>query len=184
MVKISRRESAQHASELERLKKPRPATQPFNTLKKNRIGIIGGSAPDAESRKNAEVLGELVGKSGYILVNGGMEGIMVASARGAKKANGVVIAILPGKTREEANPYTDIAIPTGLGYMRNALVVLNSDILVAINGSYGTLNEIAYARIYQKKILGLNTWDIPGVIPCSSPEEVMDHIETHFQSTE
>jgi uncharacterized protein (TIGR00725 family) len=184
MVNWSRRESAQHASELERLKKRKPGTQHTEPLKKNRIGIIGGNFPGPDSLKNAETMGELIGKSGYILVNGGKEGVMEASARGAKKSGGMVIAILPGESRDEANPYTDIAIPTGLGYMRNALVVLNSDILVAIDGSYGTLSEIAYARIYKKKVLGLDTWDIPGVISCASPKEVLDHITAHFRTEE
>ena len=115
---------------------------------KKRVGIIGGNLPDAISLKNAERMGELIAKNGYILVNGGMKGVMEASARGAKSVNGLVIGILPGKARDDSNSYVDIAIPTGLGYMRNPLVVLNSDILVAIDGSHGTLSEIAYTQIY------------------------------------
>jgi uncharacterized protein (TIGR00725 family) len=134
---------------------------------KKRIGIIGGNLPDTVSLKNAERMGELIAKNGYILVNGGMKGVMEASARGAKSANGIVIGILPGKSREDCNSYVDIAIPTGLGYMRNPMVVLNSDIVVAIDGSYGTLSEIAYTQIYNRTVFGLNTWNIKGVIPLS-----------------
>ena len=99
-----------------------------------------------------------------MLVNGGLKGVMEASARGAKANGGWVIGILPGRSAQEANPFTDIAVPTGLGYLRNALVVLNSDVLVAIDGSYGTLSEIAYTQIYGKKVFGIETWDIPGVL--------------------
>jgi uncharacterized protein (TIGR00725 family) len=145
-----------------------------------RVGIIGGNLPDSKSLKSAARMGELIASNGYILVNGGMRGVMEASAKAAKSAQGLVIAILPGKQKEEANPYVDIAIPTGLGYMRNALVVLNSDILVAIDGHYGTLSEIAYSQIYNKTVFGLNTWNIKGVIPMANPEAVIDRINQHF----
>lgn len=147
-----------------------------------RVGIIGGNMPDAQSRKNAERMGELIAQNGYLLVNGGRGGVMEASARGAKSAGGTVIAILPGKSRDEANQYVDVAIPTGLGYIRNPLVVLNSDIVVAIDGSYGTLSEIAYTQIYNRTVFGLGTWDIEGVIAMETPEEVIDRINTYFQS--
>ena len=149
---------------------------------KKRIGIIGGNLPDTVSLKNAERMGELIAKNGYILVNGGMKGVMEASARGAKSANGIVIGILPGKSREDCNSYVDIAIPTGLGYMRNPMVVLNSDILVAIDGSYGTLSEIAYTQIYNRTVFGLNTWNIKGVIPLSTPEEAINRINDYFKT--
>lgn len=149
--------------------------------RRKRVGIIGGNAPDAKSLKNAERMGELIAQNGYILVNGGMRGVMEASARTARASGGFVIAITPGKSRDEGNPYSDIVIPTGLGYMRNPLVVLNSDILVAINGAYGTLSEIAYCNIYNRTVFGLNTWNIQGVIPLSTPEEVMEKINDYFK---
>ncbi len=137
--------------------------------------------PDAKSLKNAERMGELIAQSGYILVNGGMRGVMEASARGAKSADGFVIAITPGKSRDEGNAISDIVIPTGLGYMRNPMVVLNSDILVAIDGSYGTLSEIAYSQIYSRTVFGLNTWNIEGVIPLATPEDVIHRINDYFK---
>jgi uncharacterized protein (TIGR00725 family) len=92
------------------------------------------------------------------------------------------MGILPGKSREECNAYVDIAVPTGLGYMRNAMVIMNSDVIVAIDGSYGTLSEIAYARIYNRTVFGLNTWNIDGVIPLLSPEEVIERINHYFNN--
>jgi len=150
--------------------------------KKKRVGIIGGNMPDAAALRNAERMGELIAKNGYILVNGGMKGVMEASARGAKSANGTVIGILPGKSREDGNSFLDIAISTGLGYMRNPMVVLNADVLVAIDGSYGTLSEIAYSLIYNRTVFGLGTWNIEGVIPLASPEEAIDRINRYFSN--
>lgn len=137
--------------------------------------------PDAKSLRNAERMGELIAQNGYILVNGGMRGVMEASARGAKSAGGFIVAITPGKSRDEGNPISDIVIPTGLGYMRNPMVVLNSDILVAIDGSYGTLSEIAYTQIYNRTVFGLNTWNIEGVIPMATPEDVIQRINDYFK---
>jgi len=151
----------------------------FN-FKSKRVGIIGGNSPDLLSLNNAEIMGKLIAKERYILINGGMKGVMEASARGAKSAGGIVIAILPGKSIDDANEFVDIAIPTGLGYIRNPLVVLNSDIIVAIDGSYGTLSEIAFAKIYNRTVFGLNTWNIKGTIPITSPEEAMKNIKNYF----
>lgn len=148
---------------------------------KKRIGLIGGSAPAPKHLQLAEEMGRMIAENGFVLVNGGLKGVMEASARGAKSKNGWVIGILPGKSPQEANPYTDIALATGLGYMRNAMVALNSDVLVAIDGSYGTLSEIAYAQIYGKTVLGIETWDIPGVVAVASPQAAMEAIVTLFR---
>jgi uncharacterized protein (TIGR00725 family) len=146
-----------------------------------RVGIIGGSSPESKYLKIAETMGQLIAQNGYILVNGGLKGVMEASARGAKAQGGLVIGILPGKSAQDANSYTDIAIPTGLGYLRNALVVLNSDVLVAIDGEYGTLSEIAYTQIYGKKVFGIETWNIRGVITVDNPQAAMQRIQEYFQ---
>jgi uncharacterized protein (TIGR00725 family) len=146
-----------------------------------RVGLIGGSAPAPRHLRIAEEMGRRIAENGFILVNGGLKGVMEASARGAKAGGGWVIGILPGKSPQEANPFTDVAMATGLGYLRNALVVLNSDALVAIDGSYGTLSEIAYTQIYGKKVFGIETWDIPGVIPASSAQDAMEQISALFR---
>jgi len=157
-------------------------TQPANAFSLNkRVGLIGGSAPAPRHLRLAEEMGRRIAENGFILVNGGLKGVMEASARGAKAGGGWVVGILPGKSTQEANPFTDVAIATGLGYLRNALVVLNSDVLVAIDGSYGTLSEIAYTQIYGKKVFGIETWDIPGVIPATSAQDAMEQINALFQ---
>lgn len=136
-----------------------------------RIGIIGGSRPSPGHLELAFEVGRLVAQRGGVLICGGLGGVMEAAAKGAKQAGGLTIGILPGSDRGEANPYIDIIIATGMGYARNALVALNSDSLIAVGGEYGTLSEIAFGRIYNKKIVALNSWEIPGVIQARTPEE-------------
>lgn len=107
---------------------------------------------------------------------------MEAASKGAKEKGGITCGILPGLDGREANPYLDIKIPSGLGYARNILVVRASNILVAIDGKYGTLSEIAFALNEEKRVLGINTWDIKGVIKVSSPLEAIKKIKRFTQS--
>lgn len=141
--------------------------------KRTRIGVIGGAHAEKKWLEAAAKIGELVASGGGILVCGGLGGTMDAAARGAKNAGGLTIGILPGQNIHEANPYIDVAFATGLGYTRNSLVVLNSDALIAVDGQYGTLSEIAYGLIYEKRVIGLGTWEVPGVVKASTPEEAV-----------
>jgi hypothetical protein len=141
--------------------------------KKIRIGVIGGSTPDDRAILAAFRVGQAIGEAGAILVCGGLGGVMEAAASGAKKAGGFTVGILPGTRPAEANPSIDLPIATGMGYSRNSLVALNSDILIAIAGEYGTLSEIAYGNIYGKKVIGLDTWEVKGVIRAKTPDEAV-----------
>jgi len=93
----------------------------------------------------AETVGREVARRGGILVSGGRDGVMEAASRGAKLAGGLTVGILPGLERSEANPYVDVAIPTGLGWMRNWLTVRAGDVVIVIHGGIGTLNEVTCA---------------------------------------
>lgn len=99
---------------------------------------------------------------------------MEAAARGAREAGGLTIGILPGTNLEEANPFIDLPLATGIGLNRNSMVVLNADIVIAIDGEYGTLSEIAFARLYNKKVVGVNTWKIEGVLAVNSASEAVE----------
>ena len=152
--------------------------------KKIRIGVIGGSSPDKESRQTAFRVGQLIAEKGAILVCGGLSGVMEAASRGAKEAGGFTMGILPGSSLDDANIYVDIPVATGLGYGRNSLVAMNSDVIIAIDGQYGTLSEIAYGCIYRKKVIGMGTWDVEGVIPVDSPEQAVDEaLKDYFPLT-
>ena len=138
------------------------------------IGVIGGGTAGEETLRLAEETGRLIAERGFLLVCGGMGGVMEAAARGAKEAGGMTIGILPSPDRRTANPYIDIPIATSFGEARNLIIVRTADILIAIGGEYGTLSEIAFALKMEKPVIGLHTWDIPGVIKAGSPAEAME----------
>ena len=98
-----------------------------------------------------------------MLVCGGLAGVMEAACRGAAGAGGISVGLLAGVERSDANPYVSVALPTGLGQARNAVVVRAADTIVAIGGGYGTLSEIALALRRGKPVIGLDTWGIDGV---------------------
>ncbi len=138
-----------------------------------RIGVIGGAKAKPGFLSQAFEVGRLIAQSGAILVCGGLGGVMEEAARGARNAGGLTIGILPGTKPNEANSHIDVALATGLGYTRNSLVAMNADALIAVDGEYGTLSEIAYGRIYGKPVIGLSTWDVKGIVPAASPEEAV-----------
>ena len=135
------------------------------------IAVIGPGKATSQECEAAYATGRIIAVSGAVLVCGGLGGVMEAACRGVKEAGGITVGILPNT--EGGNPYLDITIRTGLGIARNALVVLSGDVVVAVGGKYGTLSEIAIALKSGRPVYGIYTWDIEGVIPCSSPEEAV-----------
>lgn len=101
---------------------------------------------------------------------------MKAACKGAKEKDGTTIGILPSSDKEEANEYIDHPIATGLGMMRNSLVVMNGDVVIAIDGGYGTLSEICFAHKYGKRILGLDTWNLDVVEGFDDPEGIINEL--------
>ncbi len=140
---------------------------------RRRIGVIGGASPEKKWLSVAFEVGTFIAKNNGVLVCGGLGGIMEAAAKGAKQAGGLTLGILPGNSPQDANSFIDIAMATGLGFTRNSLVAMNADALIAINGEYGTLSEIAFGIIHGKKVIGIGTWDIKGVKTVSSAEEAV-----------
>ena len=129
--------------------------------------------PSGEEPEEAEEVGRELARAGALLVCGGLGGAMEAACRGAKAEGGTTLGILPGADRDAANPYVDVAVPTGRGEARNALVVRSADALIAVSGGYGTLSEIALALKAGKRVVGLRTWEIEGVVPAASPAEAV-----------
>jgi len=103
-----------------------------------------------------------------------MGGVMEAACRGAQQAGGLTVGILPGADREAANAFVDVAIATGLGEARNLAIVRTSDVLIAIAGSHGTLSEIGFALRMGKTVIGLDTWDVRGIVTARSPAEAVE----------
>lgn len=122
--------------------------------------MIGGRDAPPERLADAEQVGRLLAAAGAVVVCGGMDGVMAAVCRGARQEGGLTIGILPGTDRGEANRHVDVAIPTGLGEVRNVLVVRAADAVIAVGGAYGTLSEIAFARTIGIPVVGLHTWSL------------------------
>ena len=135
------------------------------------MAVIGPGDASAGVAAEAEAVGAALGAGGAVLVCGGLGGAMEAACRGAKAAGGTTVGILPGADRRAANPWVDVAVASGLGEARNALVVRSADAVVAVGGGYGTLSEIAFALKLGRPVIGVGTWDIVGVAPAASPEE-------------
>ncbi|HYZ81165.1 MAG TPA: TIGR00725 family protein [Solirubrobacteraceae bacterium] len=133
------------------------------------IAVIGASRPSPELEQAAEDVGRGLGAAGAIVITGGRGGVMAAASRGARQAGAVVVGLLPGLDRREANEWVQIAIPTGLGDLRNGLVTRSADAVVAVGGAYGTLTEIAYALNEGVGVVGYDTWAIEGVELADTP---------------
>ena len=143
--------------------------------RKKLIAVIGGAVCDMRTAKTAEKVGEEIAKRDGILICGGRTGVMEACCRGVKNAGGLSIGILPGSDKAGANDYVDIILPTGMGNARNVIIVSAADAAIAINGSYGTLSEIAYCLKLGVPIIGLFTWDIDSnIVTASDPVEAVD----------
>jgi len=124
------------------------------------IGVIGERVCNQRNRQTAEEVGRLIAESGAVLVCGGLGGVMEAASHGAMLAKGVVLGILPGPSREEANPYLTLSVVTGMGEGRNIILVRSCDAIIAIGGSYGTLSEIAFAHKLDIPVVGIDTWSL------------------------
>lgn len=129
------------------------------------ISVIGGSSISPKGQDLAEKAGAMIATLGCVLVCGGLGGSMEAAAKGAKNAGGLTIGILPGKEKDDANPYIDIALPTSVGYARNVMVACSADIIIALPGHYGTSSEISYGLIFGRPVIDLGNWNVEGMIP-------------------
>jgi uncharacterized protein (TIGR00725 family) len=134
---------------------------------------VGASRASPDQQRTAEAVGRALAEAGAVLVCGGLGGVMEGACRGAKSAGGTTVGILPGADRGDANEHVDVALATGLGEARNALVVRAVDALVAVGGEYGTLSEIALAIKAGKPVVGLGSWDLDPVVRAETPEEAV-----------
>ena len=143
------------------------------------VGVVGPSgAPDSVVLEAAEEVGRLLAVAGAVVVTGGGTGVMEAASRGAAAAGGTTLGLLPGVARREGNPHLTVAVPTGLGEMRNALLVRTVDALVAVGGSWGTLSEIALACRTGVPVFALHGWDLAsagGPVVVADPADAVAH---------
>jgi uncharacterized protein (TIGR00725 family) len=122
------------------------------------IGVIGGGNSPDQICRLAEEVGTRIAEGGAILICGGLGGVMEFACKGAKGAGGTTIGVLPGTNKDDANEHVDIPIATGMSIARNAIITHTADILIAIDGEYGTLSEIGFALNLNKPVIALQTW--------------------------
>jgi len=137
------------------------------------VAVVGPSEANAEEAGWAEAIGRGLARAGAVVLCGGLGGAMDAVARGAESEGGLVVGILPGPGREGSSRHLTVALPTGLGETRNALIVRAADTVIAVSGEFGTLSEIALALRLGVPVVGLGTWRLskPG------QEDAVDPIE-------
>jgi len=141
-----------------------------------RVSVIGGSHVDEPTAERARTVGRLLADRGYVVVCGGLGGVMKAACAGASEAGGETVGILPTADRRDANEYVDTAVATGLGHARNAMVVMNGDAVVAVDGGAGTLSELGFAGVFDRPVVGLGTHDVAGVEAVDTPEQAVDYV--------
>jgi uncharacterized protein (TIGR00725 family) len=138
------------------------------------VSVIGSGA---EHEARAEEVGRLLAEAGATVVTGGLASVMAAAARGAKSAGGTTIGVLPGESREGVNEWIDHAVVTGVGHARNLAVVASGAAVIAVGGSWGTLAEIAFARVLGRPVVILEPgWEIEGdgVERAATPAEAVE----------
>ncbi|MDQ3850498.1 MAG: TIGR00725 family protein [Actinomycetota bacterium] len=133
------------------------------------VAVVGPGEAGAEALEAAHAVGEQLARRGAVVVTGGLGGVMEAACRGAASAGATTLGILPGSDRAAANRFVTVAVATGMGELRNGLVVRCADAVIAVGGAYGTLSEIALALKLGRRVVGLGTWDIDGVRRAADP---------------
>jgi uncharacterized protein (TIGR00725 family) len=141
------------------------------------VAVVGSGTCSSEEDLAAEQIGSLLARANAVVVCGGLSGVMEAACRGARREGGLTVGILPGSDRGAANPHVAVAIATGLGELRNGLVVRAADAVVAVGGEFGTLSEIGFALKLGKRVIGLGTWELSrkpdSILRASSAEDAV-----------
>ncbi len=141
------------------------------------IAVIGAGNCDERLAELAREVGRCLARSGCTVLTGGLGGVMEAASRGAAEAGGLVLGILPGADPRAANPHVGIAIATGMGDARNAILANSAEAFVAVGGEHGTLSEIAFALKRGKRVVSLGSWEVdPAVIRARSPAEAVEAV--------
>ena len=124
------------------------------------IAIVGPHEADHDEQRSAQEAAALVARRGDVVVTGGGGGVMAAASRGARDAGGLVVGLLPGLDASDADPAVHLAIPTGIGELRNGLIVRAADAVIAIGGGWGTLSEVALAMRTGTPLVWIHPWNL------------------------
>ena len=149
------------------------------------IAVCGASEASTYQVRDAETVGQLLAERGAVIVCGGLGGVMAAVARGAARAGGLTIGLLPGDDPAHAAADVTVALATGMGEMRNTLIVRVCAAMIAIGGGYGTLSEIGLALRLGRPVVALHSWEVrrpgsgdadPGMHRAATPAEAVDWV--------
>jgi uncharacterized protein (TIGR00725 family) len=140
------------------------------------VAVVGPGTASPQQVEAAEAVGAGLAQAGAVVVTGGLGGVMEAACRGARSKRGRTLGLLPGDDRDAANGWVEIAVATGMGELRNGLVVRAADAVVAVGGGHGTLSEIALALKLGRPVIGLGTWEVHGVEHVSTPAEAVGRV--------
>jgi uncharacterized protein (TIGR00725 family) len=125
------------------------------------ISVVGGASVDEATYRRAEEVGRLLAEAGAVVLNGGYSGVMEAASKGASEAGGLVIGLLRGTDGGEGNRHLSVALATGMGKGRNTVIAIACDAMLAVDGGYGTLSEVAQALNHGRPVVALGSWDLP-----------------------
>ncbi len=141
------------------------------------LAVVGAGNASPDVYDMAVSVGREAALRGWIVVTGGLKGVMEAAAKGAREVGGLTLGILPGGDRGDANPYIEIAVVTHMRHARNSIIAHTADAIVAVDGEYGTLSEIALGLKLKKPVVGIKTpWDIPGLVRVREPVEAIETV--------
>ena len=138
------------------------------------IGVIGAGECGERLWDLAYRVGELIAEHGAVLINGGLGGVMEASAKGAQERGGTVIGIIPQGDTKMANSFCTVVIATNMGHARNMVIIHSSSAVISIGGGFGTISEMAIALKLGKPLISLEPpLKLNGMIPAKTPEEAV-----------
>lgn len=151
-------------------------------MRARQIAVIGSGTPDERLAATAHAVGALLAEAGATVVCGGLGGVMEAAAQGAAEAGGEVIGIVPSTDPADANPYCTHVVATTIGTARNVAVAASAEAAIAVGGAWGTLSEIAFARILERPVIALGSWELEapetfegelGIVRAADPAEAV-----------
>ncbi len=141
------------------------------------VGVVGAGSADAETAALARALGEGLATAGLTVVNGGLGGVMEASARGATEAGGLTVGILPGPRAADANPWIQVPVVTDMAHARNVIIANTARVVVAVGGSHGTRSEVSIALKLGRPVISLRSFDFdPAIRVVETPAEAVEAV--------
>ncbi len=145
--------------------------------RKTIIGVIGASEASEAGYAAAREVGRLIAERGAVLVCGGLGGVMEAACRGSVAAGGETLGLLPGPEAAQANPYVTLAVPTNMGHARNVIIAHTAQALIAVEGEFGTLSEMAVGLKLGRRVVALHSWPgLEGAVYVETPEEAVEAV--------